>query len=206
MRKSHPTPPDRERLTPQTMAAPPTLVIFVKEPRPGRVKTRLGAGIGLVPAAWWFRHQSQRLIRRLAGDPRWRTVLAVAPDREGMSSRIWPACVPRQPQGAGDLGDRMMRALGAKGPTLIVGSDIPDIVASDIVAGFRALGDHDAVFGPAEDGGYWLIGYRHAPPKDLFRHVRWSTEHALTDTLANLRGRRVGFLRGLNDVDEAGDL
>ena len=124
------------------MRARDTLVIFVKEPRPGRVKTRLGAGIGLVPAAWWFRHQSQRLIRRLARDPRWRTVLAVSPDHEGLASRVWPACVARRPQGRGDLGDRMLRALAAEAPgrVMIVGSDIPDITPDDIAGGFRALG------------------------------------------------------------------
>ncbi len=190
------------------MRARDTLVIFVKEPRPGRVKTRLGAGIGLVPAAWWFRQQSQRLIRRLARDPRWRTVLAVSPDREGMASRVWPAHIARRPQGQGDLGDRMLRALAgeASGRVMIIGSDIPDITPVDIAEGFSVLGDHGAVFGPAEDGGYWLVGCRGAPPRDLFRGVRWSSEHTLADTLANLQGRRVGFLRTLNDVDEAGDL
>lgn len=182
------------------------LIIFVKEPHPGRVKTRLGAGIGLVQAAWWFRHQSQRLIRRLSRDARWRTVLAVSPDREGLMSRVWPDHLARRAQGSGDLGDRMMRALSEDGPAMIIGSDIPDITAADIAAGFRALGDHDAVFGPADDGGYWLIGFRHAPPRDLFQGVRWSTEHALADTLANLAGWRVGFLRTLKDVDEASDL
>ena len=54
-----------------------TLVIMVKEPRPGRVKTRLGRDIGMVGAAWWFRHQTRSLIRRLR-DPRWQIVLAVA--------------------------------------------------------------------------------------------------------------------------------
>ena len=205
MRKSHPTPPDFPGLT---VRARDTLVIFVKEPRPGRVKTRLGAGIGLVPAAWWFRHQSQRLIRRLARDPRWRTVLAVSPDHEGLASRVWPACVARRPQGRGDLGDRMLRALAAEAPgrVMIVGSDIPDITPDDIAGGFRALGRCDAVFGPAEDGGYWLVGCRGAPPRGLFRGVRWSSEHTLADTLANLPGQSVGYLRSLNDVDEAGDL
>ncbi|MEO1293015.1 MAG: hypothetical protein AAFV62_09325, partial [Pseudomonadota bacterium] len=56
------------------------LVIFVKEPVAGRVKTRLGRGIGMAPAAWWFRHQSRHLIRTLSADPRWETILAVAPD------------------------------------------------------------------------------------------------------------------------------
>lgn len=184
------------------------LIIFVKEPHPGRVKTRLGAGIGMVAAAWWFRRQSQRLIRRLDRDARWRTTLAVAPDREGMASRVWPSWAARQPQGAGDLGQRMLRALSLAppGPVIVVGSDIPDISRADIAEGFRRLGDHDVVFGPAEDGGYWLIGVHQKPPRDLFAGVRWSTEHALSDTLANLRSKRVSYLRTLNDVDDASDL
>lgn len=187
---------------------PTNLIIFVKEPHPGRVKTRLGAGIGMVFAAWWFRHQSQRLIRRLGRDARWRTTLAVAPDCEGLASRVWPVWAVRQPQGSGDLGQRMLRALSSAppGPVMIVGSDIPDISCCDIAEGFRKLGDHDAVFGPAEDGGYWLVGVRHKPPRDLFADVRWSTQHALSDTMVNLQGKRVAFLRALNDVDDAGDL
>ncbi len=82
---------------------------MVKEPpHPGRVKTRLGKGIGMTRAAWWFRHQTARLLRRIR-DPRWDTVLAVAPpDIEGLTSRIWPEDLPRVAQGpGGDLGDRM---------------------------------------------------------------------------------------------------
>ena len=68
----------------------PTLIVMVKEPRAGRVKTRLGKDIGLTASAWWFRHQVKRLLRRI-DDPRWNVVLAVAPDRAGMLSRVWPA-------------------------------------------------------------------------------------------------------------------
>ena len=78
-----------------TAAVQRTLVIFLKEPHPGRVKTRLGRDIGMTAAAWWFRHQSTRLIRRLGGDRRWQTVLAVSPDHEGLASRVWPSRLPR---------------------------------------------------------------------------------------------------------------
>ena len=61
---------------------------MVKEPHPGRVKTRLGRDLGLTRAAWWFRHQTRRLIRKLAQDQRWDTVLAVSPDVEGLESRV----------------------------------------------------------------------------------------------------------------------
>ncbi|MEM8553785.1 MAG: TIGR04282 family arsenosugar biosynthesis glycosyltransferase [Pseudomonadota bacterium] len=182
---------------------------MVKEPKPGRVKTRLGRDIGMTAAAWWFRHQCARLLRRLQ-DPRWDLLLAVSPGRDGMQSRAWPRHIHRWPQGRGDLGDRMGRAFrhAPGGPLVIVGADIPGITSFHIAEAFRALGDHDAVVGPAPDGGYWLIGLarRVPPPPQLFDRVRWSTEHALDDTLATLRGLRVACVATLNDVDTAADL
>lgn len=192
------------------MRSRPHLVVMLKEPRPGRVKTRLGRDIGLVGAAWWFRHQTARLIRRLGADRRWVTVLAVSPDSEGMASRVWPAHLPRIPQGRGDLGARMGRILRSlpPGPVAIVGADIPGITPGHIARAFALLAGRDAVFGPAPDGGYWLVGLRRAGavPATLFRGVRWSTPHALADTLASLPGRRVVLADSLRDVDDAADL
>jgi len=187
----------------------PTLVIFVKEPRPGRVKTRLGAGIGMSAAAQWFRVQSGALIRRLSGDPRWETVLAVAPDA-AVTSRAWPASAARWPQGSGSLGDRMSRALHrfSPGPVMIVGADIPGIQPRHIAEAIQALRSHDAVFGPAPDGGYWLVGLKgRQVPTSFMKDVRWSSEHALDDTVATLpHGARVARLEVLRDVDTVDDL
>ncbi len=187
------------------------LFIMVKEPRAGRVKTRLGKDIGMTRAAWWFRHQAQRLLRVLGHDPRWQTVLAVSPDVEGLQSRIWPAHLPRWPQGRGDLGTRMAAIFQSapKGPVVIIGADIPDITPALIEKAFRVLGDHDAVFGPAPDGGYWLVGLKRggrAVPPDLFENVRWSTEHALADSMATLGNARVAMIDSLQDVDIVSDL
>jgi glycosyltransferase A (GT-A) superfamily protein (DUF2064 family) len=92
------------------------------------------------------------------------------------------------------------------GPVVIVGSDIPDIEAADIAVAFARLGTHDWVVGPADDGGYWLIGARRRPSLRLpFAGVRWGGPQALSDTLAKLRGRRVARLRNLSDVDRAAD-
>lgn len=186
-----------------------TLVVMVKEPRPGRVKTRLGRDIGMVAAAWWFRHQTRVLIRRLR-DPRWQIVLAVSPDRDGLTSRVWPADLPRVAQGGGDLGDRMGRMLRgmSKGPVCLIGADIPGISRAHIARAFKALGWSEMVFGPAPDGGYWLVGAQRygALPSGLFRNVRWSTQHALADTLASIPGCRVALLDQLRDVDTVADL
>ena len=182
---------------------------MVKEPRAGRVKTRLGRDIGMVAAAWWFRHQTRRLLRRLR-DPRWQIVLAVSPDRAGMQSRIWSAEMTRTPQGRGSLGERMARQFrrAPAGPVVIIGADIPGITRTHIASAFRALGPNEAVVGPAPDGGYWLIGLarRRSTPPNLFKAVRWSTRHALADTLATLPDHRIARIESLRDVDTAREL
>lgn len=186
-----------------------TLVVMVKEPRPGRVKTRLGRDIGLTTSAWWFRHQSAALLRRVQ-DPRWQIVLAVSPDHEGKNSRIWPAHLPRWPQGRGNLGDRMARMMAnaPPGPVCVIGADIPGITSATVWRAFQALGNHDAVFGPAFDGGYWLVGLHNGGhvPHGLFDGVRWSSEHTLTDSIASLSGASVALVDQLADVDTVTDL
>ncbi len=183
------------------------MIVMLKEPRPGRVKTRLGREIGMVTAAWWYRHQATRLLRRLR-DPRWRTVVAVTPDSEGLRSRAWPSGLARIPQGSGSLGRRMTRALRATpGPTLLVGSDIPGIERRHLAAGFSALGRARSVVGPAEDGGFWLIGLLHPQllPAGLFRGTRWSHPETLADALSTLPGP-TATVATLADVDAASDL
>ncbi len=184
-----------------------TVILMVKEPRPGRVKTRLGRDIGMTTAAWWFRHQTKRLLRDLR-DPRWRVVLAVSPDRQGLSSRVWPGDLPRLPQGPGDLGDRMARLIrSCHGPTLVIGADIPNIQRTNIQNAFVALGRAPSVLGPAPDGGYWLVGLRHPKlaPSNLLSGVRWSSENAMEDTRKTLP-QPVALTEMLRDVDTVADL
>ncbi len=183
----------------------PELIVMVKEPRPGRVKTRLGKGIGMTAAAWWFRHHVHGLLRRLQ-DPRWDMRIAVSPDVEGLRSRVWPGHLRRIPQGRGDLGARMLRILVRAGPVCVIGSDIAGVRRDHVARAIKALGNHDVVLGPAPDGGYWLIGAKHQLPSSAFDGVRWSTEHALADTVANLSGARIAYVDTLRDVDTVDDL
>lgn len=187
----------------------PALVIMLKEPRPGRVKTRLGHEIGNTAAAWWYRHHAAGLIRRLT-DPLWELILAVAPDRDGMCSRVWPPNVTRIAQGDGNLGDRMKRMFRAAGrrPVCIIGSDIAGLERAHIARAFRALGSSDIVFGPAPDGGFWLVGVKNGwlVPKLLFEQVRWSSAHALSDSVASVPDLRLTYVERLNDIDTAEDL
>jgi glycosyltransferase A (GT-A) superfamily protein (DUF2064 family) len=183
----------------------PTLVIMAKEPRPGRVKTRLAREIGAVPASAWVRRRLATLARELT-DRRWTTCLAVAPDPAVRSALLPP--LPRLPQGPGDLGDRMGRVFRSlpRAPVLIIGTDIPQVTAGHIADGFRLIGRAGAVVGPATDGGFWAVGLdtRRRVPADLFTGVRWSSDHALADTLVTLP--RPAYLPRLADVDTAADL
>jgi len=184
------------------------LVVMAKQPVMGRVKTRLAASIGVVEATRAARVMLQALLRRLARDARWTTWLAVAPDSAARPARWQGDARPHLiAQGRGDLGERMQSLIDRlpPGPAVIIGSDIPAIAPEDIIAAFRLLGSHDAVFGPASDGGYWLVGLSRRCPLRPFSPVRWSGPHALADTLANIAGRRVALLRELNDVDTAED-
>ena len=183
-----------------------TLVVFARQPRLGAVKARLAAGIGASAALAFYRRTLASTLRRVARDARWRTVLAATPDRAARSARPWPLRLPRRAQGAGDLGARMGRALRAfpSGAVCIVGADIPALDAPHVWRAFQALSRAEVVFGPARDGGYWLVGARGTGRRlPLFADVRWSTRHALADTRANLTRRRVALVDTLDDIDDA---
>lgn len=178
-------------------------IIFARAPRLGTVKRRLAHDIGDRAALRFHRTMLNGLIRDLARDRRFDTVLVLTPDRGRFRS---PIPIRTLPQGHGDLGVRMARALSRAHRAVLVGCDIPGVGTADIVTAFRALGRADAVFGPAEDGGYWLVGQGPRRASQPFARVRWSSEHALADTLRNFRWQRTALLRYRRDVDTIADL
>jgi len=182
------------------------VVIFARRPQLGRVKTRLAADIGPVETLRFYRATLNTVSRRLAAGGGWSTWIGITPDDTLGKDRLYPRGVGRLPQGGGDLGQRMAQCLSRFGPypALIVGSDIPDIDRRHIASAFDALKRNDLVFGPSDDGGYWLVGAAQGVRAvNLFDDVRWSTEHALADTLANARKDvRVAMLEPLADIDD----
>jgi len=185
------------------------LIVFVRAPRLGAVKRRLATGIGDVPALQFYRQTMQSILGRISDTRRWRTVLAVTPDSAVSCVRPWPRGIDRIAQGTGDLGRRMENAMlrHPRRPVVIVGSDIPDLRSHHIERAFAALGSNDLVFGPADDGGYWLVGVRAGTlARGLFGNVRWSGPHALADTISNVQNRRVALVDQLADIDDANDL
>jgi glycosyltransferase A (GT-A) superfamily protein (DUF2064 family) len=217
------------------MHEPPLLVIMAKAPVCGAVKTRLASEIGAVAAAALTRTLTEALLRKVARDPRFRTLLAISPDqarrapfaawRVTLSKKMTGAPTPhpgplpaasacgspnalRVPQGRGGLGQRMQRIFDAcgRGPLIIVGTDIPFVTRAIIADAFRNLRRADAVIGRAEDGGYWLVGLRRRLKRLApFENVRWSSPYALADTLRNLRSKSVAFAATLFDIDTEAD-
>ncbi len=177
----------------------PRLIIFAKAPLMGRAKTRLAADIGPVHAQRLYRAMTARIIRTLQS-PEWETVLAVTPARWMGRIPAWDRTA-QYAQVSGSLSPRLMQAFDRKAPTLVIGTDSPQITRADIAAGFRALRGNAAVFGPADDGGFWLMGLAGPAPRGAFDHVRWSSENALTDVERNIKGR-AAYLRTLTDVDD----
>jgi rSAM/selenodomain-associated transferase 1 len=182
-----------------------TVIVFARAPRLGTVKRRLARDIGDRAALRFYTATLMSLLRALACDRRFRTIVALTPDRARVRLPPNVGCIP---QGHGNLGERMHRACAQfrRGRVAIIGSDIPQAKANDVAFAFRALSQSCAAFGPAEDGGYWLVGLGPRRPAHPFAAVRWSSPHALEDTLTNFVAHRVTRLRTLRDVDNGNDL
>lgn len=178
----------------------PKLIIFAKAPVMGHAKTRLAADIGPVHAKRIYRAMMSRTIRSVRS-PKWDTRLAVTPAHWVGRVKEWDG-TPQYHQTSGSLSPRLAQAFACKGPTVVIGTDSPQIMSHDIHTAFRALKKQDAVLGPADDGGFWLIGLNGPAKRGLFDDIRWSTSQALADMADNISGS-IHRLRTLTDVDDA---
>ena len=156
------------------------VALFTRWPRPGEAKTRLIPALGSDGAAALHKRLTERMVAtvRAAGLPlEVRTTGA-----EAQAFRGWLGDVAVVDQGEGDLGARLARAAAAT-PVLLLGADVPDVTPALLREAAAALAAHPLVIGPAEDGGYWLLGLA-APMPQLFEGVAWGTETVLAETLA----------------------
>lgn len=179
------------------------LIVMVKVPVMGRVKTRLARDVGAVEAARFYRCSVASLVQRVGQDPRWTTVLAISPDAE-VNTPVFSHVLRRRAQGGGNLGRRMTHLMRTMppGPVVIIGSDCPALRSHHIAQAFRLVRGYDGVIGPSPDGGYWLIGLRRSPKiSNIFDNVRWSTSFARADTLRNCVSLDMAALEMLEDVD-----
>jgi rSAM/selenodomain-associated transferase 1 len=186
--------------------------MFAKYWEPGRAKTRLAATIGDDAAAELARLFLETLLLRFQDVADTRVVAFTPPQRREAFSAIAPAAWQLEPQGEGDLGQRMRRFLDGSlrdgaGRVVLIGSDSPTLEASLIQQAFQRLADHDVVLGPSTDGGYYLIGVADRVP-DLFEGIAWSTPRVWDQTVERLEriGCRYATLPLWYDVDQQSDL
>ncbi len=190
------------------------ILLFVKWPEPGRVKTRIAATVGAARAAEIYKALVAAVCARL---PRAVPVIVwfdPAEKREeirGWLGPMLPQAVEWLAQAPGDLGARLKRAFAdafAAGweRVAVVGSDCVDISGAIFDDAWSALESADVAAGPTRDGGYYLLALR-TENAALFENIRWSTEHTLADTegRAEAAGLRVRRLEMLDDVDTAED-
>lgn len=186
------------------MTVRPRLVLFARYPTPGRAKTRLIPSLGPEGAAALHRELTERTLNVMRA-----TGLPIEVRTTGAPTTAfqrWLGDVRCVPQGRGHLGARMGRA-AATAPAILVGADIPDLSAPHLIAAVQALKRAPVVIGPAEDGGYYLIGVREPMPW-LFAPMAWGTESVRAETLARLarRGVEAELLDPLFDLDTPDDL
>jgi len=193
----------------------PTLVLFTRYPRPGQTKTRLIPALGPEGAARAHQEMTEHTMNRLR-----RVVLeqrlkfevrftgGSLPEMQQWLGRA--AILISQPEG--DLGERLARTAAeafAKGATsiILVGSDCPSLDSAHVGIALDQLGRHPLVFGPATDGGYYLVGLSRPLP-ELFAGIHWGTQHVLAESIANAHrlGIKPFLLPELADVDEPADL
>ncbi len=186
------------------------LIVFAKSPRSGNVKTRLEGHLPEEERISLYTSLLESTVEKLRAIPDADTFISYSPPEEsGYFSKFGLATFA---QSEGDLGERMhkaMEGLFADGyaRVVLVGVDIPGLSASIIRKAFELLSGVDVVFGPARDGGYYLVGLR-APKGEIFSNIEWSTDTTLRQSIrkAEAAGLSVAFVDTLSDIDRPDDL
>lgn len=186
-----------------------TLILFIRNPELGKVKTRLAASIGDEEALNIYRFLLDH-TRRIALEVQTKRMLFYSENI--VQNDEWDeAFFEKHLQHHGDLGERMHQAFqkafetGAQ-KVVIAGSDCPELEAGILNEAFDLLDTHDAVLGPSQDGGYYALGLK-APLPEIFENMVWSTETVFSETLTRLKntGKSCALLPVLNDVDTEED-
>jgi len=193
MRVDEPSPGfDRSQsaMTRVEIAAPPLVMVLLKAPRVGAVKTRLASSLGAELAADIYRGMVERQLRQIPKG--WRVQIHFCPADAETEMRLWLGSdYAYRPQLAGDLGERLQSAFSAafaKGESRVmaIGGDCPELDTSTLTEATDRLVRADVVMGPATDGGYYLIALRRAAP-ELFKDIPWGTPEVLSLTLARAK-------------------
>jgi rSAM/selenodomain-associated transferase 1 len=185
-----------------------SLLIFTRNPELGKVKTRLAKTVGDEAALniyIFLLTHTKKVTQNLACD---KAVYYSVKIREG---DLWnEKQFSKHKQNGDDLGIRMQNAFknsfeAGYEKVMIVGSDLPDLTSEIIEKAFLKLDENDVVLGPAEDGGYYLLGMKTLQPS-IFKNKAWGTSTVRNHTLKDLKGKKIHLLETLNDVDIYDDL
>lgn len=181
------------------------LVLFARFPVAGACKTRLIPAVGAAGAADIHRHLTQRTVGVLRQSGQ-QVILAYTGAEKRDFAEWLGDDIAYVRQAEGDLTDKLLACLNPA-PVLFFGADTPDLTADIVHKAIAALHTHDVVLGPAEDGGYYLIGMRRALP-ELLTDMPWSTDQVMPETLRRLSqlGIEPVILETLSDCDRPEDL
>jgi len=184
---------------------PVRLVIFTRFPAAGKAKTRLIPAIGALGASAVHRTLTERTVARLKSCKGNIEICYTGAGHQAFADWLGDDLI-FVPQPEGDLTDRLLAALDPA-PVIFFGSDTPDLQDHHVNDAIAALYDHDVVIGPAEDGGYYLVGVN-ASYQFLFENMAWSTDRVLPETLkrATANKLKVKMLEMLSDCDRPEDL
>jgi len=181
------------------------LIIFARRPEISVGKTRLKKRIGKILGANFYYYNLMQTIKRLHSDKRIKITICTSPDS---SIKNWPkniySTIPRIAQGPGDIGKKMWKVLSDNSSKkIIIGSDIPNITSKIIIKAWKKLYSSQIVFGPSEDGGFWLIGLsQNHKIKNLFYNVDWSQNNTLEQVEHNINSSvKVSYVDTLIDID-----
>ena len=184
------------------------IIVFVRTPELGKVKTRLAKSIGDVSALTIYKlllKHTETVLHDLSFDK------VVYYSEKVEENDFWEAKLfEKKLQKGVDLGERMQHAFETAfeqgyQKVLIIGSDLFDLKSIHITTAFEALENHDLTIGPSLDGGYYLLGMKELYPA-VFKNKKWGTDSILENTLKDLQQQNVKLLEALNDIDTFEDL
>ena len=187
---------------------PNLLLIFTRNPELGKAKTRLAKTVGDETALEIYKfllEKTRDVSSKVTSD---RAVYYSVKIRE---NDIWDSTIYQKHQQVGkDLGIRMLNAFkngfeAGYEKVMIIGSDLYDLTSEDIENAFDELNNNDLVIGPAEDGGYYLLGMN-SLHSTIFKNKNWGTETVRKDTLSDLKDKKVKLLAFKNDIDVYEDI
>lgn len=190
-----------------------TLIVFLKYPEAGKVKTRLAKDVGDQRAAEIYSRMSKTIIENVLDASGYRTIIFYNPPEKENEIRDWlgnKQC-PITPQAGETLGDKIVDAFtqvfsSGADKAVIIGTDCIDVSSETITQAINSLEDVDVVLGPAVDGGYYLLGLNNHIP-EIFQEIEWSTDRVLNQTLERIKDKKLSFelLKTLKDIDTLDD-